>query len=50
MKQVLKGASEYDCASKVARSVTNAPKHGWKIIKRKMNKRHRKEGKQQCSM
>ena len=47
MKQVLKGGDEVDCVSSVYRSklVKNTRTGVWKLIKRKMNKRFRKEGK-----
>jgi hypothetical protein len=47
MKQVLKGGDEFDCVSSVYRSklISNTRTGVWKAIKRKMNKRFRKEGK-----
>lgn len=46
MKQKLKGGFEYDCTSRWRKKGTISAKAGvWKYIKRKMNKRFRKEGK-----
>tara|TARA_B110000908_G_scaffold101879_1_gene120085 strand:+ start:496 stop:723 length:228 start_codon:yes stop_codon:yes gene_type:complete len=47
MKQVLKGGDEFDCVSNKYRSkfINNVRTGVWKSIKRKMNKRFRKEGK-----
>lgn len=46
MKQILKGGDEYDCTSKARRRGWLIRRPGvWKRIKRKMNKRFRKEGK-----
>ena len=47
MKQTLKDGDEYDCVSKYFRtnlSSNNRPGM-WKKVKRKLNKRFRKEGK-----
>ena len=45
MKQKCRGADEYDCASKRARRILD---NDWKPIKRRMNKRFRKEGRAEC--
>lgn len=48
MKQVLSGGDEFDCVSKRYRRYRqglNNRSGYWKKIKRKMNKRFRKEGK-----
>ena len=45
MKQKLKGGFEYDCVTGWRKFLSsNAGK--WKYVKRKLNKRFRKEGKQ----
>ncbi len=49
MKQILKGGDEFDCTSKARKRGYLKPRAGtWKAIKRKMNRRYRKEGKQEC--
>jgi hypothetical protein len=46
MKQRLKSGDEYECASKLYRSeYSNKPAGYWKRIKRQLNKRFRKDGK-----
>jgi hypothetical protein len=48
MKQVTKGGDEWDCKSSARKKGYITARPGfWKSIKRRMNKRHRKEGKQQ---
>lgn len=46
MKQKLKGGDEYDCATGW-RKYLSSRAGKWKSIKRKMNKRFRKEAKQE---
>ncbi len=49
MKQILKGSDEHICVSKKARKEYATRRTGiWKCIKSKMNRRHRKQGKQEC--
>jgi hypothetical protein len=45
MKQKLKGGDEYDCCSRWCRIRRSAFKNRWSLVKRKMNKRFRKQGK-----
>jgi len=46
MKQKLKGGDEYDCVSRWRkRGYLNRRTGVWKLVKRGMNKRFRKEGK-----
>ena len=47
MKQILTDGDEYDCVSKRCRRCTEKRAGHWKKIKRKMNKRFRKQCKQQ---
>lgn len=51
MRQVLKGGDEFDCVSKKYRSrlIANVRTGVWKSVKRKMNKRFRKEGKRETT-
>jgi len=46
MKQKIKSGDEYDAISRYARSITRWRKGQLKVIKRALNKRIRKEGKQ----
>ena len=46
-KQKLKGGDEYDCVG--CRQYTYPPFGGWKPVKRRMNKRIRKEAKQEIN-
>ena len=49
MKQTLKNSDENICVSKKMRREYAKPRTGvWKYIKSKMNRRHRKQGKQKC--
>lgn len=43
MKQKINNGDEFECVSKFWRSVVNLP---WKKIKKRLNKRYRKESKQ----
>ena len=51
MKQTLKNTDENICVSQKMRREYASPRTGiWKSIKSKMNRRHRKEGKQECQL